>query len=70
MRRILCKVMMFAALTMAVGACTVEDVKETRAADSVAALTSKTPPTSAVRPKTTARDTTSPSARPSGRPRR
>ena len=33
----------FAALTLLVGACTVEDVKDTRAADSAAAATSKAP---------------------------
>jgi len=45
MRWVLRDVMTFAALTFAVGACTVEDVKETRAADSVAAATSKFQPT-------------------------
>jgi lipoprotein-anchoring transpeptidase ErfK/SrfK len=44
MRRVLRDVMMFAALTMAVGACTVEDVKDTRQADSLAAATSRNPP--------------------------
>jgi lipoprotein-anchoring transpeptidase ErfK/SrfK len=34
----------FAALTMLVGACTVEDVKDARAGDSLAAATSKSPP--------------------------
>jgi lipoprotein-anchoring transpeptidase ErfK/SrfK len=36
-------VVTFAALTLLVGACTVEDVKDTRAADSAAAATSKAP---------------------------
>jgi lipoprotein-anchoring transpeptidase ErfK/SrfK len=40
-------VVMFAALTVAVGACTVEDVKDTRQADSLAALSSKTAPSPA-----------------------
>ena len=44
MRRMSRDAMMFAALTMAVGACTVEDVKDARAGDSAAAATSKTPP--------------------------
>src|SRR4051812_46886512 len=44
MRRVLRDTVAFAALTMLVGACTVEDVKETRAADSIAAATSKSPP--------------------------
>jgi lipoprotein-anchoring transpeptidase ErfK/SrfK len=44
MRQVLRDVMMFAALTMAVGACTVEDVKDTRGGDSAAAATSKNPP--------------------------
>src|SRR5881227_3791165 len=46
MRRGLRDVVTFAALTILVGACTVEDVKQTRSADSVAAATSKSPPTS------------------------
>ena len=44
MRRVLRDVMTFAALAVVAGACTVEDVKDTRAADSAAAATGKTPP--------------------------
>src|SRR4051812_37408580 len=44
MRQVLRDVLTFAALTMLVSACTVEDVKETHAADSIAAATSKSPP--------------------------
>jgi lipoprotein-anchoring transpeptidase ErfK/SrfK len=44
MRRKLREVVTYVALIALVGACTVEDVKETRAADSIAAATSKTAP--------------------------
>ena len=47
MGRGLREAMAFAALTLVVGACTVEDVKDTRAADSAAAATSKAPPPAA-----------------------
>src|SRR5689334_17057390 len=44
MRQVLRDAMRLAALAMLAGACTVEDVKDTRAADSAAAATSKNPP--------------------------
>ena len=44
MRQVLREAMTFAALAVAAGACTVEDVKDTRSADSLAAATSKNPP--------------------------
>jgi len=54
MRRVLRDVMTCAALTMVAGACTVEDVKDTRAADSAAAATARNQPaTSASAPTTT-----------------
>jgi len=56
MRQVLREAVMFAALAMAVGACTVEDVKDARAGDSAAAATSKNPPAAAgaATPATTA----------------
>ena len=44
MRQVLRDAVRLAALMVVAGACTVEDVKDTRAADSVAAATSKNPP--------------------------
>jgi len=44
MRQMLRGAMRLAALTLLVGGCTVEDVKDARAGDSLAAATSKTPP--------------------------
>jgi lipoprotein-anchoring transpeptidase ErfK/SrfK len=56
MRLVLREAVMLAALTMAVGACTVEDVKDARTGDSAAAATSKNPPAvaGAATPATTA----------------
>ena len=45
MRQVLRETVMFAALAVTVGACTVEDVKDARTGDSAAAATSKNPPT-------------------------
>ena len=44
MRQVLRETVMFAALLVTVGACTVEDVKDARAGDSLAAATAKNPP--------------------------
>jgi lipoprotein-anchoring transpeptidase ErfK/SrfK len=44
MRQVLREAVMFTALAVTVGACTVEDVKDARAGDSAAAATSKNPP--------------------------
>ena len=47
MRQVLREAVIFAALALTVGACTVEDVKDARTGDSSAAATSKNPPRSA-----------------------